>query len=434
MKKKFNTYSIKGSVEHIESDLSTYTIQPDLDYLKSILSLRRYSSSKAQDDFADDLEEFYTKKGAVVERDEYGNVYVTKGDASLYPCMVAHTDINQDKRDNVSIMISGDIIFGFDNDEAVQCGIGADDGCGIALAYEMFNRFDAIKLFFPKDEEIGLKGTYASDPTFFTDCSMILQGDRRSYTTDLITYTNGIETCSKEFVLAADDIMLKYGYSENRGVATDIGGLKKDPIIDCIACNLSIGYFNEHSDEEVISIKAYYNAVNFVYELIKDLGSTKWHHVYTPKIYSTSQYDLFNTPFENNSSTYKKESSYVYDDTYHSIYDSLYLDSPFKDKIGKSILNKDIARNINIPYNAYLLQKYPMLKDEAKRQKLLSSWDEDGALVSDSFDQDAIDHLLSKGVCPYCSHTVEITNELLLDVTCGICFCTFNVVDDGELF
>ena len=51
---------------------------------------------------------------------------------------------------------------------------------------------------------------------------MILQLDRRSYTTDLITFTNGIETCSQEFVDAASDIMNKYGYTQNRGVCTDI--------------------------------------------------------------------------------------------------------------------------------------------------------------------------------------------------------------------
>ena len=56
---------------------------------------------------------------------------------------------------------------------------------------------------------------------------MILQLDGRSYTTDLITYTNGIKTCSPEFVEAASEIMATYTYSENNGVATDVGSLKK---------------------------------------------------------------------------------------------------------------------------------------------------------------------------------------------------------------
>ena len=147
--------SIQEAVSHINSDLNSYEIQPDMDYLKGVLSLRRYSRSKTQDNFANDLEEFYSKQKAIVERDSYGNVYVTKGVSDLYPCMVAHLDINQTKRNNVTLHISGDIMFGFDSDEGVQAGMGADDGCGVALAYEMFKRFDNIKLFFPLNEEVG---------------------------------------------------------------------------------------------------------------------------------------------------------------------------------------------------------------------------------------------------------------------------------------
>jgi hypothetical protein len=51
---------------------------------------------------------------------------------------------------------------------------------------------------------------------------MILQGDRRSFSNDLITFTNGIETCSQEFVDAASEISLKYGYAAARGICTDI--------------------------------------------------------------------------------------------------------------------------------------------------------------------------------------------------------------------
>jgi len=119
---------------------------------------------------------------------------------------------------------------------------------------------------------------------------MILQLDRRSYTTDLITYTNGIKTCSPEFVEAASEIMATYTYSENNGIATDIGALKKNELVDCIAVNVACGYINEHSDQEVISVPHLINAINFGYALFKNLGERKWEHVYTPSFTVTKTY------------------------------------------------------------------------------------------------------------------------------------------------
>jgi hypothetical protein len=410
------TYSIKGATDKINPDLDSYEIKPDLNYLIQILNIRRHSKSKTQSDFADSIAKFYEYEGASVERDPYGNVYVTKGNSNLYPCMVAHLDINQTQRDNVTIHTSGDIMFGFDSDEGVQAGMGADDGCGVALAYEMFIRFDNIKLFFPLDEEIGCKGSNVCDPTFFTDCSMILQGDRRSYSTDLITYTNGIETCSKEFVTAASSIMSTYGYKDTRGVCTDIGSIKKNSIVDCIACNVSIGYFNEHSDEEVISIKAYYNAVNFVYKVIEKLGNQKWHHVHTPK-----QIDLF-TSFPNVPSVPKADKVNDYGWSGSSTYYTGFEDSPF-DNLEENY--QYLPKGIDKEYNEYILDSYPSMKDTANREQL-ESYDADGESMKDFCEQEEIDSLLMQSMCPFCLRKIEVTNELLLNLSCDSCNSVFN--------
>lgn len=403
--------TIKNAVEHINSDLNSYSIKPDIDYLISILNIRRYSKSKIQDEFVDSLERFYLEQGGITNRDTYGNLYVVKGDAELYPCMIAHTDINQTVRENVNIFISDDIMFGFDSDEAVQCGIGADDGCGIALAYEMFKRFDAIKLFFPKNEETSCLGSKAADISFFKDCSMLLQGDRRSYTTDLITYTNGIQTCSKEFVNAASEIMDKYGYNENRGVYTDVGQIKSNSEVDCIGCNISCGYFNEHSDEEVISIKAYYNATNFIYELIEKLSYKKWNHVH-----KEIQYDMFDDKP-------KRKSSYdLFDDIY---YDSkkTELDS-YNDSYNDP--SKFKVKGYDDNYNDYVLEVYAQYFNNDSREKELRSYTSDGEDLKDWMTQSEIDDLLMDDLCPACLSDVEISNELLLNVNCHACSCTFN--------
>lgn len=393
------TKNLKGSIAHLNQDLNSYAIKPDLKYLLSVLNVRRHSRGEVQNQFVDDLEVFYDMQGATVERDDYGNLYVTKGKANQYPCVIAHTDINQEKRSNVSVLINGDFIFGFDNDEAVQAGIGADDGCGIAIAYEMFNRFETIKLFFPKDEEVGLIGTGVCDISFFTDCTLLIQPDRRSYSTDLITYTNGIKTCSKEFVEAASDIMTKYGYSENRGVCTDVGSIKKSTKVTCVGMNISCGYYNEHSDEEVISIIAYTNAVNFIYDLINELGHTKWYHVHEP---------------EQMTFIYPSKSHH-YDDDYYSqdFPKDTVKDKPFYDEA----------------YNDYVLEVYSHYKDKNNRDNLISFTEDLEELDSFLFPQEDIDKELFDGTCPVCYDKIELNNELALNICCPSCHCMFNCTE-----
>jgi tripeptide aminopeptidase len=199
-----------------------YAIEPDWELVLNILKVRRHSNTPVEVQFVADLQEFFNTKGAVTSRDAFGNLYVVKGEATQYRCLVAHTDINQTHRDNVRVYMNKDWIFGFDMEEGCQCGLGADDGIGISLAIEMFNRFDAIKLFFPMQEEIGCIGSSRCDVSFFSDCTMILQGDRRSFSNDLIVFTNGIQTCSEEFVEAASEISDKYGYAAANGICTDI--------------------------------------------------------------------------------------------------------------------------------------------------------------------------------------------------------------------
>lgn len=255
-----------------------HEISLDFDLLRRLMLFRTHSKSAMQNMFIEKLEERFTKRGGITKKDSYGNLYVVKGDAAIYPCVVAHTDINQSKADNPEIIMSGDWIFGMDMEDCTQCGMGADDKVGVYFACEMFDRFDNIKLFFPKDEEVGLIGTGLAEEDFFTNCSMLVQLDRRSYSNDLINSTNGIKVFGKEFENAASGLMEKYNYKINTGSCTDIGGLKKKDKVNCVAMNVSCGYLNEHSNKEVISVPHMINAINFGYELLQ-LGIDKvWEH------------------------------------------------------------------------------------------------------------------------------------------------------------
>lgn len=426
----------KNNYKKTFSDLPEveYAIEPDWDLVVKILKQRRYSRSEAQDIFVDELQSFFDKKGVLTRRDTYGNLYVTKGNASLYRCLVAHTDINQQERDNVRVYMNRDWIFGFDMEEGCQCGLGADDGIGISLAIEMFNRFDNIKLFFPKDEEIGMHGSSAADKSFFSDCSMIVQGDRRSFTNDLVTFTNGIEVCSQEFVDAAAEISLKYGYAAARGIATDVGTLKRSELVNCVAMNISIGYAFEHTDKEVISKRHYRNAVNYVYDLLVGMGEVKWEHVYTPPVYKAP------TP-----TSARQRTLFDYDD-YEDIYESYYTGRYGKNyweeetsQLSKSpVIDKGLEEEESLELtdqDNWILDNYPEFNDPVQRTSLMHIKCDDIYKTPSLPDQDKIDEMIDANICPCCRSHIQADNILNLTTVCTDCFSVFNIPpDDYEYY
>lgn len=252
----------------------------DFDYLEKLLLFQTESLSKTQDLFIDWLTELVLEKNinVITTKDKYGNLYITKGISDIYPCVVAHVDTAQELKSDLNIFKTKDIIFGFDADEGVQCGIGADDRCGVYFALKMLEQFDTLKVFLSKDEEVGCGGSKSANMEWFKDCSMLVQLDRRSYTNDIIEYTNGVQVLSEEFKRAIRGTIDRYNYEFNDGIYTDVGELKKQGV-DCVAMNVSCGYVNEHHDDEIILINHFINAINLGYELILNYGYVKWEHI-----------------------------------------------------------------------------------------------------------------------------------------------------------
>lgn len=284
-KKKLNEFPILGNLP----------VKIDFKLLHKLLKFRSYSDSMEQINFSYWLEEWINNNisDVIVKRDFFNNLFITKGDSDLYPCMVAHMDINQSKIDDVHILNNGKWIIGIDNQNGMQCGLGADDSVGVYAALEMLRNFDNLKVFFSTDEEIGGIGSNRADKSWFGDCTMLIQLDRNAYAgSELITHTNGIDICSKDFVRTISDIMEKYNYFESQGSYTDVGVLKESTEVDCIAFNSCAAYFDEHSDEEVIYIPALVNALNFTYDVISEHGYKKWKHKVTNKSYSYDKWYL----------------------------------------------------------------------------------------------------------------------------------------------
>ena len=59
-----------------------------------------------------------------IEKDTYGNIYVTKGESDLYPCVVAHMDTVHKRVPDKKVKREGDILYAFSETSKRQVGIG----------------------------------------------------------------------------------------------------------------------------------------------------------------------------------------------------------------------------------------------------------------------------------------------------------------------
>lgn len=212
--------------------------------------------------------------------DKYGNLLITKGEleeGEFYPCLIAHMDEVHDFNSHRIICEVDDFMFAWDKKIGKRDGIGADDKNGIYIALEMLKRFDKLKIFFSVGEEIGCVGTNRVDLKFFDNVGYMMQCDRRG-SSDLIVYTNSIDVTSDEFLIDISHICIQYDYAEARGVYTDVGALKLRGV-NVSGCNISCGYFDEHSENELIHLPSLENCMNFVYFILLELQTKKYPHV-----------------------------------------------------------------------------------------------------------------------------------------------------------
>ena len=266
-----------------------------------------------------------TVPDAKIECDKPGNLYITKGKSSTFPCIVAHMDQVQERHSKDFIAYEAeDIIIGFSPKHKEQQGLGADDKCGLWIAMKCLQKFDCLKVAFFVGEEVGCKGSGLADMSFFDDCRFVIEPDRKG-SEDLITQIGWTPLCSDDFL--KDIGFKKFGYKETEGMMTDIEALKDHGLmLSCI--NVSCGYYKPHSNEEFVYKPALLNCFAFVEHIIKTCT----------KVY----------PHIDNTAYYEKQNYYgdIYDDYYSEIYDLLTndpslsfgdIEAMFKDWYGNKI-------------------------------------------------------------------------------------------------
>ena len=197
-------------------------------------------------------------------KDKYGNIYVTKGHADLYPTMVCHIDTVHGINDNVRVMKSGDKMFTIDSTNCHRIGIGGDDKVGIYITLQCLEKFDNFKAVFFLDEEVGCKGSSQADFEFFDDSTIVLECDRRGYG-DFVNNISGIKLCDDTLIDDIQSILTNYKYKTCNGGITDVGEIAENTKVQ--VANMSCGYYEPHTDDEYIVI----SEVELVYKMCVEI-------------------------------------------------------------------------------------------------------------------------------------------------------------------
>lgn len=235
-----------------------------------------------------------------IETDAFGNLLIVKGESDTYPCLAAHIDQVQDfhSKDFTVVEIDGDVLAWSPKCHRQQ-GLGADDKNGIFVCLELLRRFDVMKVAFFVGEETGCVGSSQVDLSFFKDCRFIIEPDRM-HGDDLITSMFCGRVCSDDFISAIG--YDKYGYREERGSITDVGKLVERGVgISCL--NLSCGYYNAHTDEEITILSELENCMELVAHIVETCTDVypfeyvdRWStNLYGTGHHSRSRYTQYNS-------------------------------------------------------------------------------------------------------------------------------------------
>lgn len=261
--------------------------------LKRCLSLQA-ESGKEKDQINPDLHEIleeiqdYLNCRFVIEEQENGNIYVTKGTTEFYPCIITHTDgvakINADK----VVMECGDLMFAIDSTDGSRVDTGGDDLSSVWACFQGLLDLPEIKVVFFVDEERGVHGSKAANMEFFKNCKFVAQFDRNHNKNDFINYTNGNKVCSPEFETFLAPYLTKYDYAFSNGSITDVGALRGNGM-EISSFNISAGYYKAHSSNSYVIPSKLFTSYDLVMELFKDFEGQS---VFLKEVYKAPTYSV----------------------------------------------------------------------------------------------------------------------------------------------
>lgn len=233
----------------------------------------------------DFVESFCNKNNFFFEKDLKGNIYITKGNAEFYPCVVAHMDtVHKDQVDLVDKGLLLDILHSSEENLTVlsavnpingmPTGIGGDDKCGVYICLELLNRIDNIKVAFFVEEECGMLGSKNLSAKFFKDVGYALQFD--APTKNWFSYScSGVKLWSEEFFEIVEPILSDH-FVDNISIDpfTDVVQIRK--YFDFCCAVLPTGYYDQHTSGEFVVEEHTLECVEIGKKFIENLGEKKY--------------------------------------------------------------------------------------------------------------------------------------------------------------
>ena len=222
--------------------------------------------------------------------DDYGNVYLEKGDVKdgeYYPCVTSHLDTVQDGQ--ITYAIDGSFLelkeeyvedkdyhkISVDSDDEI--GTGSDDKNGICVCLSLFGHFDVLKACFFVEEEDGCNGSKHLDTKWFDNVGYVVGFDsperyRAAWSCD------GVELFGDEFYYNhIKDVCDSWGITDSKfrhEPYTDVKYIRLKTGIVCM--NFGNGGYLLHSKNEYCVVEDVDAACGLGVELIEALGHKRY--------------------------------------------------------------------------------------------------------------------------------------------------------------
>jgi Peptidase family M28 len=228
--------------------------------LVRMLTYRRPAGSKSEEDF---IERFITPLGA--SRDRYGNLWRQVGDEAPTVLWCAHTDTVHDKPGRQAVAVK-DAAYAYTTES--NC-LGADDTTGVWMLVNMIRAgVPGLYCFHAAEEKggIGSNAVAAHTPGRLTGIRYAIAFDRAGYG-DIITHQYTGRTASDAFAASVAELLLPLRYEASDGGTFTDSASYEAIVPEC--SNLSVGYFYQHSKDELQDLV-------FAEELLEAVLSADW--------------------------------------------------------------------------------------------------------------------------------------------------------------
>lgn len=165
-------------------------------------------------------------------------------------------------------------------------GIGGDDRCGVYAILKICEKLKPYVLF-TTDEEIGGIGVKQFvEEIDKIPVNFIIEIDRKG-NEEVVFY----QCDNKEF----QNYIISFGFKKEYGSYSDVSTLSVS--YDIAGCNVSAGYYNQHTTTEHIYMDHLENTINKVIQILKDTANHKFYDCqkleYTTPKYNYNYYDYY---------------------------------------------------------------------------------------------------------------------------------------------